>query len=113
MNWKFIFLILNFSFINSQNDYSKQLCMMNFVGDNKCNNVESSDSNFKCCQIDARINSYSISFCSYLQWKLKDALDDEKDRLKTFYNAKSIKIKCNGNYLNLSIFIILLDFILF
>ena len=113
MNWKFIFLILNFSFINYQNDYSKQLCMMNFVGDNKCNNVESSDSNFKCCQIDARINSYSISFCSYLQWKLKDALDDEKDRLKTFYNAKSIKIKCNGNYLNLSIFIILLDFILF
>lgn len=113
MNWKFIFLILNFSFINSQNDYSKQLCMMNFVGDNKCNNVESSDSNFKCCQIDARINSYSISFCSYLQWKLKDALDDEKDRLKTFYNAKNIKIKCNGNYLNLSIFIILLDFILF
>ena len=113
MNWKFIFLILNFSFINSQNDYSKQLCMMNFVGDNKRNNVESSDSNFKCCQIDARINSYSISFCSYLQWKLKDALDDEKDRLKTFYNAKSIKIKCNGNYLNLSIFIILLDFILF
>ena len=113
MNWKFILLILNFSFINSQNDYSKQLCMMNFIGDNKCNNVESSDSNFKCCQIDARINSYSISFCSYLQWKLKDALDDEKDRLKTFYNAKSIKIKCNGNYLNLSIFIILLDFILF
>lgn len=107
MNWKFIFLILNFSFINSQNDYSKQLCMMNFVGDNKCNNVESSDSNFKCCQIDARINSYSISFCSYLQWKLKDALDDEKDRLKTFYNAKSIKIKCNGKYLNLSIFIFL------
>jgi hypothetical protein len=107
MNWKFIFLILNFTFINSQNEAAKQQCMMTFVYDNACNSVESNDINFKCCQIEARINSYPTIFCSYLQWKLKDALDDEKDRLKTFYNAKSIKIKCNGKYLNLSIFIFL------
>ena len=52
--------------------------MMTFIGDNSCNNVDSYDISFKYCQINTRINSYSTSFCSYLQWKSKDSLEDEK-----------------------------------
>ncbi len=52
--------------------------MMTFIGDNSCNNDDSYDINFKYCQINIRINSYSTSFCSYLQWKSKDSLEDEK-----------------------------------
>ena len=78
MNWKVIFLFLHFSFIDSQNEAALQQFMMTFIGDNSCNNVDSYDINFKYCQINIRINSYSTSFCSYLQWKSKDSLEDEK-----------------------------------
>ena len=113
MNWKIIFLFINLSLISCDDNIEKmkQMCMMNFPNNQKCNNAISGLADYKCCTVETRINAYVNTFCSFLQWKLKDSLDEEKNRLKRLYNAKSIKIDCKGNYLHVSFIIIFLGII--
>lgn len=111
------FIYFNKSFCSeTQFKESLQICRLTVPKEqNNCfQKSNKDDSDFACCYITLNILNDETQICDYLEYKVNDALYDEKDKLKNLYNAKNIKIYCtqNSGYF-LTIKIVFILFILF